>query len=140
PPLPAITVEPGDVELPRGAHLDVAIEAPGRSEVVLRWRGEGDVPRQRRLALSDGRERTRIPGIDAGMVYWVVAPDGAVRGPFRVTPLDPLLFSVLVGGVVCPAYLNREPERFEGDVPPLTVPEGTELRVRGRATRRLQEA
>jgi len=140
PPLPAITVEPGDVELPRGAHLDVAIEAPGRSEVVLRWRVEGDVPRQRRLALSDGRVRTRITGIDAGMVYWVVAPDGAVSDTFRVTPLDPLLFSDLVVDVVYPAYLNREPERFEGDVPPLTVPEGTELRVRGRATRRLQEA
>lgn len=140
PPLPAITVEPGDVELPRGAHLDVAIEAPGRSEVVLRWRVEGDVPRQRRLALSDGRVRTRITGIDAAMVYWVVAPDGAVSDTFRVTPLDPLLFSDLVVDVVYPEYLNREPERFEGEVPPLTVPEGTELRVRGRATRRLQEA
>src|SRR5690606_20293451 len=71
PPLPAIRVEPGDVELPRGAHLDVAIEAPGRDEVTLRWRIEGDVPRQRRLALSDARARTRVTGIDAAMVYWV---------------------------------------------------------------------
>ncbi|HEX6940120.1 MAG TPA: hypothetical protein VF158_11970 [Longimicrobiales bacterium] len=140
PPLPALVVEPGDVELPRGAHLDVAIEAPGRTEVMLRWRAEGDVPRQRRLAVAEGRATSRIAGVDAEMVYWVVAPDGAASDTFRVTPLDPLLFSDLVVDVVYPAYLEREPERFEGEVPPLTVPAGTELRIRGRATRRLREA
>ncbi len=140
PPMPALVVEPGDVELPRGAHLDVAIRAPGRRGVTLRWRAEGDVPRQRQLRVDGGRASTRITGVDAAMVYWVIAPDGAVSDTFRVTPVDPLLFSDLVVDVVYPEYLGRQPERFENEVPPLAVPIGTELRIRGRATRQLREA
>jgi hypothetical protein len=41
---------------------------------------------------------------------------------------------------VYPGYLGREAERFEGDVPPLELPVGTTLTVRGRATRKLGEA
>lgn len=135
-----LVVEPGDVELPRGAHLDVAVQAPGRTEVTLRWRAEGDVPRQRRLTVTAGRATARVAGVDAPLAYWVVAPDGASSDTFHVTPVDPLLFSDLVVDVVYPAYLGRPAERFEDEVPPLTIPAGTELRVRGRATRPLVEA
>lgn len=140
PPMPALVVEPGDVELPRGANLDVAIQAPGRREVTLRWRAAGDVSRQRRLSVDEDRASTRLSAIDAEMVYWVIAPDGAVSDTFRVTPLDPLLFSDLVVDVIYPSYLGREPERFEDEVPPLEIPAGTELHFRGRATRQLEEA
>jgi hypothetical protein len=138
-PLPPLAVEPGDVEVPRGSGVEVRIEAPGRSEVVLRWRAAGDVPRQRTLEVVDGRAATRLAPIDAPLQYWVVAPDGARSDTFRIRPLDPLLMSDLVVDVIYPSYLNRPAERFEGEVPPLELPLGTELQIRGRATRRLRE-
>lgn len=139
PPLPPLIVRPGDAEVPRGGVLELAIEAPGRTEVLVRWRAAGDVPRQRRLEIAGARAATRLSGIDAPLEYWVISPDGASSDTFEVTPLDPLLVSDLVVDVVYPAYLNRQPERFEGEVPPLEVPAGTELRIRGRATRRLRD-
>ena len=140
PPLPALVVEPGHAEVARGDALPILIRAEGRTEVVLRWRTAGDVPRQRTVQVRDAEAATRIASVDAPLEYWVVAPDGAVSETYRVTPLDPLLVSDLVVDVVYPDYLGRAPERFEGEVPPLAVPVGTEIRIRGRATRRLGDA
>jgi len=139
-PLPALVIEPGDAEVQRGADLEVRIVAPGRSHVVLHSRSAGDVPRQRVLAVTGERAAGTIAGIDVPMLYWVTAPDGASSDTFRIEPLDPLLVSDLVVDVVYPAYLERAAERFEGDVPPLEIPAGTELHIRGRATRRLDDA
>ncbi|MBI4544713.1 MAG: hypothetical protein HY703_05945, partial [Gemmatimonadetes bacterium] len=139
-PLPPLAVEPGDAEVPRGGSLDVRVEAPGRLQVTLHWRSAGDVPRQRTLRLESARVATQLAGIDAPLGYWVTAPDGAASATFHVTPLDPLLVSDLVVDVTYPAYLEQPPERFEGEVPPLEVPAGTVLEIRGRATRRLREA
>ena len=72
--------------------------------------------------------------MDAPTTYWVEAPDGSVSARFRATPSDPLLISDLVVDVRYPAYLGRAAERFETEVPPLEVPEGTQLVIRGRAT------
>lgn len=140
PPLPALVVEPGDAEVPRGADLEVRVVAPGRREVVLHSRAAGDVPRQRVLAVTGERAVGTLTGIDVPMLYWVTAPDGAASDTFRIVPLDPLLVSDLVVDVVYPAYLERAAERFEGDVPPLEIPAGTQLHIRGRATRRLEDA
>lgn len=140
PPLPPLVVEPGDAEVARGSSLEIGIVAPGRREVELRWRAAGDVPRQQRLEVTSNRAASTIARVDAPLEYWVVAPDGAVSDTFRVTPLDPLLVSDLVIDVVYPGYVGREAERFEGDVPPLELPAGSVLAVRGRATRRLGEA
>lgn len=140
PPMAPLVVEPGDVEVPRGGAMVVKVQAAGRSEVTLRWRAEGDVPRERTLAVMEDRATTRLAGIDAPLIYWVLAPDGAVSDTFHVTPLDPLLLSDLVVDVIYPAYLGREAERFEGAIPPLVIPQGTELRIRGRATRPLEDA
>src|SRR5690606_38948390 len=139
-PLPALVVEPGDAQVQRGADLEVRIVAAGRSQVVLHSRTAGDVPRQRVLAVTGESAAGTLAAIDAPLLYWVTAPDGAVSDTFRVEPLDPLLVSDLVVDVVYPGYLERAAERFEGDVPPLEIPAGTELHVRGRATRRLDDA
>ncbi|MFW6201257.1 MAG: DUF4175 family protein [Gemmatimonadota bacterium] len=140
PPLPALEVRPGDAEVSRGEALEVVIGAVGRRQVTLRWRADGDVPRQRTLDVVEGETSTRIGEIDAPLRYWVVAPDGAASDTFRVRPLDPLLVSDLVVDVVYPAYVERPADRFEGEVPPLEVPQGTEFRIRGRSTRELRRA
>lgn len=139
PSLAPLVVEPGDVELPRGSALSLQIRASGRSEVVVRWRAAGDVPRQRTVGVMDALATTRLASVDAPLDYWVVAPDGMVSDTFRVTPIDPLLVSDLIVDLIYPSYLNRSPERFEGEVPPLAIPAGTEIHVRGRATRRLHD-
>jgi hypothetical protein len=138
PELGPLGVTPGDAEVPRGGDLEVGITAPERSQVVVRWRAAGDVPKQRTLEVSEGHVSTRLQGIDAPTLYWVMAPDGAVSDTFSIQPVDPLLVSDLVVDVVYPEYLNRDAERFEGEVPPLEVPAGTKLEIRGRATRHLE--
>lgn len=140
PPFPPIAVEPGDAEVARGSDLEVRILAPGRTRVSLRWVARGDVPRQVAVRVEGDAATARLAAIDAPTAYWVVAPDGAVSDTFTVTPVDPLLVSDLVVDVRYPAYLGRAPERYEGDVPPLVVPDGTELEFRGRATRTLAAA
>ncbi|HEY8470083.1 MAG TPA: hypothetical protein VIL18_10600, partial [Longimicrobiales bacterium] len=140
PPLPPLVVEPGDAEVQRGTDLEVRIHAPGRRQVTLHARSAGDVPRERPLVVTGDRAIVTLPAIDAPLLYWVSAPDGATSDTFRVQPLDPLLVSDLVVDVVYPAYLGRAAERFEGDVPPLEIPAGTELQIRGRTTRRLEDA
>lgn len=140
PPLPPLVVQPGDQTVDRGGSLRVEIEAPGRAAVVLRWRSEGDVARKRTLGVSGGAVATRVDRIDSSVRYWVEAPDGAVSDTFTITPVDPLLVSDLVVDVRYPAYLERQDDRFTGEVPPLEIPAGTELLIRGRATRPLSQA
>jgi hypothetical protein len=140
PPLPPLVVEPGDAEVQRGADLEVRIHAPGRTQVILHARSAGDVPTERPLVVTGDRATATLSAIDAPLLYWVNTPDGATSDTFRVQPVDPLLVSDLVVDVVYPAYLERAVERFEGDVPPLEIPEGTELQIRGRTTRRLDDA
>src|SRR5690606_28015465 len=77
---------------------------------------------------------------DAPTQYWVEAPDGAMSQRYRVVPIDPLLVSELVVEIRYPAYLNRIADRFEGEVPPLELPEGTRLAIRGAATRAIETA
>lgn len=140
PPLPPLRVLPGDTAVTRGDGLEVAIQAPGRSSVVLHWKMEGDVARRRTLGMADDAVATRLSRIDAPLQYWVDAPDGASSDTFRVTPLDALLVADLTVDVRYPGYLHRTPERFRGEVPPLEIPAGTELVIRGRTTRPLSAA
>ncbi|MCI0434892.1 MAG: hypothetical protein L0271_14815, partial [Gemmatimonadetes bacterium] len=138
--LPALEVRPGDTEVLRGADLNVTIGAVGRITVALVWRAEGDVLRRSTVSVADGVAEVSIERIDALTQYWVEAPDGARSETFRVVPRDPLLVSELTVEIRYPGYLGRTPERFETDVPPLEIPEGTTIVVGGRATRPLTEA
>ncbi|HET9984743.1 MAG TPA: hypothetical protein VFQ38_14195, partial [Longimicrobiales bacterium] len=140
PPMPALEVRPGNARVPRGGSLTVRVLAKGRHAVAVHWRSAGDVPRNRELGVSGDSAATSLASIDAPLTYWVTSPDGAVSDTFRVLPVDPLLVSDLVVDVTYPSYLGRAPERFDGDVPGLEIPAGTQLRIRGRATRALASA
>jgi hypothetical protein len=141
PPLPPLDVVPGDATVQRGSDLDVRIRAPGRAAVSIVWRSEGSVLEREVLQIAAADTVSgRIPRIDARTLYWVEAPDGAKSATYTISPLDPLLVSELVVEVVFPAYLGRTPERYDAEVPPLQLPEGTSLVFRGRATRALQNA
>ncbi len=137
PPLPPLLVEPGNAQVRRGAALPVRVRAPGRSSVRLAWQPEGDVRHDRELQVLSGAATSGIPAIDARTRYWVEAPDGAVSDTFAVTPEAALLVASLSIELRYPAYLRREPERFEGEVPSLDVPEGASITFRGHATRPL---
>lgn len=135
--LPAILLQPGNARVPRGGTLDVRIEAPGRTRVVLAWRAKGSVRQERVVALQAARGAAAIHGIDAATRYWVEGPDGAVSDTFTVTPREALLLSGFSYELSFPAYIRHLPERFDGELPPVDVPEGTAISVRGRATRAL---
>jgi len=140
PPLPALEVRPGDAEVLRGGDLDVLVRAQGRSAIVLLSRAEGDVLRRQTVQVFGDSALGRIARIDASTTYWAESPDGARSETFTITPLDPLLLSELSVEVVFPTYVGREAERFDTEVPPLEIPEGTQLVFEGRATRPLQAA
>ncbi len=140
PPLPPIVVEPGNADVPRGSSLAVRVRAPQRAEVLLEWRAAGSVRHEETLSLSNGAGTGNIPDIDARVRYWITAPDGAVSDTFTIRPLDALLVSELSTDVLYPSYLGRPPEQFQTELPSLEIPEGTELRIHGRATRVLGSA
>jgi hypothetical protein len=135
--LPALQVLPGNTSVARGSDVEVKIGAQQRESVTLYWRERGDVLHEEPLPVLDAFAVARITDVDAQVTYWVSAPDGAVTDTFTITPIDPLLVSALSIDVVYPAYLGRTPEHFDKDVPPLELPAGTELRIRGRSTRPL---
>jgi hypothetical protein len=140
PVLPPLVVGPGNVDVERGERFEVEVSAPGRSQVTLEWQSVGEVPRTRRIDLADGVGATSVGPVDAVLTYRVRAPDGAASPAFRARPVDPLLLSVIALELVYPPHTGRSPERLEGDIPPLVVPEGTVLEVSGRATRALASA
>ena len=138
--LPALGVSPGDAEVLRGAPVMVTVQAPGRAEVTLRWQAEGDVAHSETLVAEDGEARFRFEEVSAAIEYTAAAPDGAASPTFWLLPIDPLLVSDVELELAFPPHTGRAPESYEGDVPPLVVPAGTRIRVRGRATRPLAEA
>jgi hypothetical protein len=140
PVLPALGVRPGDAEVPRGGWVDVDVAAPLRSEVTVWSRSPGQVPREERVAVADGRAAARVGPVEAPLEYRIRAPDGATTRVFTLRPVDPLLLSGLSLELVFPAHVGREAERLEGEIPPLRVPEGTVLRLAGQATRPLDSA
>lgn len=140
PVLPALVVAPGDTAVARGADLMVRVRAVGRTTAMLRWRIAGDVPRQRHMALEADTARAVVGPVAAPLRYWLTTPDGAHSDTFQVRPLDPLFVASLSIDVTYPGYLGRPEEHYGDDAPPLALPAGTRLRIRGRATRRLGSA
>jgi hypothetical protein len=141
PALAPLTVSPGDAEVARGESLMLEVGAPLRSQVTLEWRAPGQVPGGRDLPVLEGSAAGALGPVQAPLEYRVRAPDGAATRWFRVEPVDPLLLAGLAVDVVYPAHVGRAPERVEGETAPaLAIPEGTLLRVRGAATRRLEGA
>ena len=135
PVLPPISVEPGSVEVVRGAVVEVSAHAPLRDSVVLRWDVTGQVTGSSTVALVDGSGAAVLPPVAAETRYWIEAPDGARSEIHTLTPVDPLFVSTLSIEVTHPPHTGLPPAEYQNDIPALAVPAGTHLRVRGQGSR-----
>ncbi len=137
PSLPPLEVLPGNATVARGTSLDIRIRAPQREAVTLHWRVEGDIAREHTLPILRDTALHALSSIDGATEYWVEAPDGAQSAHFVIAPVDPLLLSSLTTEIIYPEYLRRTNDHYEGELPALELPQGTEIMLRGRATRPL---
>ena len=135
PPLPPVSVEPGTVEVARGAVVEVSVRAPLRDSVVLRWDVTGQVTRSSTVPLADGSGSAELPPVGAEIRYWIEAPDGARSEVHALTPVDPLFVSTITVEVTHPPHTGLPPAEYQNEVPALAVPAGTHLRMRGQGSR-----
>jgi hypothetical protein len=140
PELPALVVQPGDAEVLRGSGVTVEVDAAFRDRVSLRWQAAGDVVRNVEIPMEAGKGEFPFPEVTAAITYSVRAPDGAESPEYRISPVDPLFVSDVTVRVDFPGYVDRPPEEFRGEVPPLLLPVGSSLSFDGRASRPLSEA
>ena len=140
PSLPPITAEPGTVEVPRGRDVRVTVYAPLRDSVLLRWDVTGQVTGSQAIDLSGGTGTAALTEVVAETRYWIEAADGAVTEVHVLTPVDPLFVSNLTVEVTYPPHTGLSAVDYSDDVPPLTVPAGTHLRVRGEGSRAIGKA
>lgn len=141
PTLPALAVEPGNIEVPRGSDVDVVISAPLREGVMLQWQAAGDISRSAELAVDPlGSASYVFERITAETRYSIVAPDGAESGEFVIEPVDPLFVADIRLSLRYPAYLDRGTEELRGEVDVVSVPEGTRIGVSGLGSRPVSEA
>jgi hypothetical protein len=140
PVLPALDVRPGDTEVARGDMLQLAVDAPLRSHVTVEWRVVGGLRQTSRVPVSDGRAAAEIGPVDAAVEYRVRAPDGAETRMYTARPVDPLMLAGFRLEVVYPEHMGRAVESFDREPPPLSMPVGSTIRLRARATRSLEMA
>ena len=133
--LPPVSVEPGTVEVARGAVVEVLARAPLRDVVTLRREVTGRVSRAEAVTLAAGVGRASLPPVDAETRYWIETADGARSDVHVLTPVDPLFVSDFTIEVSHPPHTGLPPGEYRDEVPPLAVPAGTLLRVRGRGSR-----
>ena len=135
PALPPVTLEPGTIEVARGSVVEVSAHAPLRDSVTLRWDVVGQITRSRTITLADGSGAAPLPPLTAGTRYWIEAPDGARSTIHTLTPVDPLFVNAFTLEVTYPPHTGLAPGEFQNEVPPLAIPAGTHLRVRGQGSR-----
>ncbi len=139
--LAPITVDPGTVSVPRGSPVEVRVTAPGREEVVLHLRRAGQLPVTRSAIVSgDSEARFLLESVAVRTEYWAEGSDGSRTDEYTLTPTDPLLVTDLTVEATFPDHTGRFPEEYRSEVPQLTLPIGTRLRIYGRASRRLSQA
>lgn len=129
-----IDVRPGNVEIPRGATLEVVIRAGGRPAIDVVWQSEGDISRRERVWVREGEGRWSVGPVTAALEYRIEADDGARTPSFSVTPVDPLFLGDVTLSLRFPDYTQRLPEEYRSEVPLLDLPAGTEVRVQGSAS------
>lgn len=135
PVLPPISVEPGSVEVVRGAVVEVSVYAPMRDSVALRSDVTGQVTWSSTITLADGSGAAKLPPVAAETRYWIEAPDGARSEVHVITPVDPLFVSTLTVQLTHPSHTGLAPTEYQNEIPALAVPAGTRLSVRGRGSR-----
>ncbi len=122
----------------RGAPVDLAVSAPGRTLVQVRWRATGGDWQQVMAPVDSlGRAAARIPSADADLV--VLASDGrSGRDSILVHVVDRPFLGDIVLTATYPNYLGRADERLPTDAP-IRVPAGTQLSVAGAASEPLAQ-
>ena len=123
----------------RGDSVTARLDAPGRSMALLHQRRAGQAWTGTALALHDGRAAVAIGPLDADLE--LVAESGRRRSDTVRVTLHPSLFlAALEVTARYPAYLDRpdEPLAAHGDT--VSLPVGTVVLVRGRATLPLSAA
>ncbi len=139
-PLPSLLVEPGTVEVPRGDDLEVRIAAGPREHVFLHLRRAGEVPATDTIEVAGGEGAVHIRDVRAPLEYWVSAPDGDETPHYAVTPVDPVFLSGVRLEVIFPAHTGLGLEEYRGEIPPLSLPVGSEVRLEARTSRELTSA
>lgn len=140
PTLPPITVEPGTVDVARGAIVEISAHAPLRDSVTLSWDVTGQVTRSRTVALTGGSGTAPLPPVTAPARYWIESVDGARSEVHVLTPVDPLFVNTFTVELTHPPHTGIPPGEYQNEVPPLVIPAGTHLRVRGRGSRAIGTA
>lgn len=130
--LPRIVFDDPPAGLLRGDSAPLRVRAAGRQRIVVRQRATGGVWRDTTLAVRDGAVTWRVGPLDADLV--LVATDGRATSDTLQLRLAERSF---VGDVTIsaqfPAYLARADETLSVDAA-LRVPQGTALRLVGRAS------
>jgi hypothetical protein len=140
PVLPAMVVEPGDLEVLRGSDVQLDVLAPGRLDLVLAWQAAGDVAQSEPLEVLEGRASHVFRSVSAPIDYRVRDDLGNETASFRIVPIDPLFVSDLVVRVEYPPHTGLPPDEYRGDPPRLRLPVGTRLTFEGRSSRPLSRA
>lgn len=122
----------------RGAPVALAVTAPGRTRVQVRWRATGGDWQQVMVTVDSlGRAEARIPSADADLV--VLASDGRQgRDSITVRVVDRPFVGDITLTASYPGYLRRAEERLPADAP-IRIPIGTTLSVAGAASEPLAQ-
>ena len=118
PPLPPVSVEPGTIEVARGAVVEVTAHAKLRDSVTLRWDVTGQVSRTRTVTLAGGVGRATLPPVHAETRYLVETPDSARSDVHLLTPVDPLFVNEFTIEVTPPPPPPPPPPGTRTKTPP----------------------
>ena len=135
PVLPPVSVEPGTTEVARGAVVEVVVRAPLRDSAMLRWEATGQVAGAQSVPLTAGEGRASLPPATAETRYWAETADGARSPLYVLSPVDPLFVASFVLEATYPPHTGIAAAEYRDEAPPLAVPAGTVLSIRGRGSR-----
>jgi len=124
----------------RGEHVTVAVAAPGASRATLWTRAPGEPWRPLPLSLGDSGAAVRRIGPLESDLHLRATAGGRASDTVRVRVALPLFAGDLEIVAGFPAYLARPDEPVVPGPEPVSLPAGTRLTVRGRASGPLASA
>lgn len=137
-------VHPGDVELVRGASLEIMARAEGHfwpRRAVLEMRALGIVRPDTVLLRADstGRFRYTLPDVRAPLAYRISA-EGVQSPWFAVTVVERPLVRQLFVRLLFPAYLQLPPRALAPNVGEILAPRGTQVLLEAQVNKPVQRA
>ncbi len=140
PIFPPLEVKPGTADVLRGTDVLIDIKAPGRTTVVVHWKEAGDLALEERIDVIANQAELILKKIDNLTEYWIQTSDGTRSPVYELRPVDPFLVNNVIISLIFPPYLGRFPEEYGVDMPPLKIPSGSRLAIKGWANRSLSFA